>query len=64
MIMPTNKAIKVLTDIGMNTQEAISSLLCGYPYNIEELADLYGDSLELNKIHDMREFRNKVLAAG
>ena len=61
MIMPTNKAIKVLTDIGMNTQEAISSLLCG---NIEELVDLYGDSLELNKIHDMREFRNKVLVAG
>lgn len=60
MIIPTNKAIKVLTDIGMSTQEAISSLLCG---NIEELADLYGDSLELNKIHDMREFRNKVLVA-
>ena len=64
MIMPTNKAIKILTNIGMSTQEAISSLLCGHPYNIEELMGLYSDSLELNKIHDMCEFRNKVLVAG
>lgn len=44
MILPTKELTSTLVNLGMNSQDAISSLICNYPINLK---DLYGDLRDL-----------------
>lgn len=61
MILPTKELTSTLVNLGMSTQDAISSLICNYPINLK---DLYGDIRDLQmeiKQRKMNEQMSKVL---
>lgn len=61
MILPTKELTTALVNLGMSTQDAISSLICNYSINLK---DLYGDMRDLQmeiKQRKMNEQMSKVL---
>ena len=61
MILPTKELVDAMTNLGINSQDAISSLICNYPINLK---DLYGDLRDLQmeiKQRKMNEQMSKIL---
>lgn len=61
MIIPTKELTSALVNLGMSTQDAISSLICNYLVNLK---DLYGDVRDLQmeiKQRKMNEQISKIL---
>lgn len=43
MILPTKELVDSMANLGISREDAISSLMCGYPINLESLfGDLKG----------------------
>lgn len=61
MILPTKELVNAMTNLGVSSQDAISSLICNYPINLK---DLYGDVRDLQmeiKQRKMNEQMSKIL---
>ena len=61
MILPTKELVDAMANLGISSQDAISSLICNYPINLK---DLYGDLRDLQmeiKQRKMNEQMSKIL---
>lgn len=61
MILPAKELVDAMTNLGISSQDAISSLICNYPINLK---DLYGDLRDLQmeiKQRKMNEQMSKIL---
>lgn len=61
MILPIKELVDAMTNLGISSQDAISSLICNYPVNLK---DLYGDIRDLQmeiKQRKMNEQMSKIL---
>lgn len=61
MILPTKELVDTMINLGISSQDAISSLICNYPINLK---DLYGDLRDLQmeiKQRKMNEQMSKIL---
>lgn len=61
MILPTKELVDAMANLGISSQDAISSLICNYPINLK---DLYGDMRDLQmeiKQRKMNEQMSKIL---
>ena len=61
MILPTKELVDAMINLGISSQDAISSLICNYPVNLK---DLYGDVRDLQmeiKQRKMNEQMSKIL---
>lgn len=61
MILPTKELVDAMANLGISSQDAISSLICNYPVNLK---DLYGDLRDLQmeiKQRKMNEQMSKIL---
>lgn len=61
MILPTKELVDAMANLGISSQDAISSLICNYPVNLK---DLYGDVRDLQmeiKQRKMNEQMSKIL---
>ena len=61
MILPTKELVNAMTNLGVSSQDAISSLICNYRINLK---DLYGHVRDLQmeiKQRKMNEQMSKIL---
>ena len=55
MILPTKELVDAMANLGVSREDAISSLMCGYPINIEEI---FGDIPEIQQKAAAERLRN------
>ena len=63
MILPTKELVDAMANLGVSRKDAISSLMCGYPINIEEIfGDLKGYQREV-AAERLRNLTSKLVGA-
>lgn len=63
MILPTKELVDAMANLGVSREDAISSLMCGYPINIEDLfGDLKGYQQDI-AAQRMRDLTSKLIGA-